>query len=870
MKKLLLPFLALLFARTATAQLADTFADGNFTQNPTWTGDAASFQVNAALQLQTNGAATTGTELQLVTPCAATTGTTWEFWANLKLATSSGNYADVWLMADQPDLKASGTKGYFVRLGGTPDEVALFRKDATGSPVYVINGQDATLSSTNNNLVRVRVTRSTAGLWTLERDLAGGTTYVSEGTATDVTHQRSAYFGVYCTYSSTNNRAFYFDDFRVTDATGPLLLQAGAPSARQLDLGFNEAVAATQSAASYRLSTGSPAVTAAARDAQDPTVVHLTLAADLPLGSITVEARNVADAFGNVAAGPLTATFQNNGFAVPPVFNQLLIIEIMADETPVVGLPASEFIEIHNPSATAVVDLAGVRLLKPGSTSNPAVFPAGALLLPGEYAVVCGSTRAALFAGYGKVFGLTNFPSLSNATDQLVLRGKDGRTLFEVSYSDAWYRDARKKEGGWTLEMLDTANPCAGAENWKASEDPSGGTPGRANSVRTANPDRTPPALLRALALNPTTVRLYFGEKLDSVAAANVALYTITPTASTLRAAPVGSDFRLVDLVLAAPLTANQPLTVTAQRAVDCAGNASGPVTSATLALPVPVATGDVVINEILFNPRTGGVDFVEILNRSGKFLDLQGWQLGNQRPDNSVDAEPISSAPVLLPPGGLLAFTTRPDIVQQQYPNSTDAAHLLQLLALPTFPDDGGTVVLFDSRGQLLDKYAYAATQHLKLLDNVEGVSLERIRAAGPSEASNFHSAAGSVGYATPGRPNSQQQPDVTGTGVLTLEPEIFTPDDDGQQDFTTLAYQLDQPGYAGSVTIYDAQGRLARRLVRNETLATQGTWQWDGLTDRGQKASVGYYILHVELFRPSGGQKREYRKTVVVGARQ
>jgi len=867
MKKLLL---LLFLPLSATAQLTDTFADGNFTQNPAWTGDVPSFQVNAAQQLQTNGPATTGTELQLVTPCTATTGTTWEFWANLKLATSSGNYADVWLLADQPDLKASGTKGYFVRLGGTPDEVALFRKDAIGSPAYVINGQDGTLGSTTNNLVRVRVTRSPAGLWTLERDLTGGTTYASEGTATDATHQRSGYVGVYCTYSSANNRAFYFDDFRVTDATAPLLLQATAPAPRQLDLTFNEAVAAVQSAGSYRLSLGSPTVTVAARDAQEPAVVHLTLAADLPLGSLTVEARNVADAFGNVAAGPLTATFQNNGFAVPPTFNQLLITEIMADETPVVGLPASEFVEIHNPSTTAVLDLAGVRLLKPGSTGNAAVFPAGAVLLPGEYAVVCGSTRAAQFAGFGKVFGLTNFPSLSNAADQLVLRGKDGRTLFEVSYQDTWYRDARKKDGGWTLEMLDAANPCAGADNWQASTDASGGTPGRANSVRTTNPDRTPPALLRALALSPTAVRLYFGEKLDSTAAANVALYTLSPAAGILRAAPVGPDFRLVDLTLTAQLTANQPLTVTVQRAVDCAGNASGPATSATFALPVPVAAGDVVVNEILFNPRTGGVDFVEILNRSTKYLDLQGWQLGNQRPDNSVDAEPVSSGPVLLPPGGLLALTTRPDVVQQQYPTSTDAARLLQLPALPTFPDDAGTVVLFDSRGQLLDQLAYSEKLHLKLLDNVEGVSLERVRATGPSEAGNLHSAAGSVGYATPGRPNSQQQPDVAGSGVLTLEPELFTPDDDGQQDLTTLAYQLDQPGYAGSVTIYDAQGRLARRLVRNETLATRGTWQWDGLTDRGQKAAVGYYILHIELFRPSSGQKQEFRKTVVVGARQ
>jgi hypothetical protein len=205
---------------------------------------------------------------------------------------------------------------------------------------------------------------------------------------------------------------------------------------------------------------------------------------------------------------------------------------------------------------------------------------------------------------------------------------------------------------------------------------------------------------------------------------------------------------------------------------------------------------------------------------------------------------------------------------VQAQYQN-TDPQAFLTMAALPSFSDDAGTVIVQDALGRELDRYAYSEKQHLALLDSRDGVSLERIRAAGPSQPVNFHSAASSVGYATPGRPNSQQQQDPTGTGVLTLEPEIFTPDDDGQQDFTTLSYQLDQAGYTGSVTIYDAQGRLVRRLVRNETLPTKGFWQWDGLNDRSQKATVGYYVLLVELFRASSGEKREYRKTVVVGAR-
>ncbi|WP_375436797.1 lamin tail domain-containing protein [uncultured Hymenobacter sp.] len=867
MKKLLL--LLLLAPFTAAAQLLDTFADGNFTSNPAWIGDAASFQITGQ-QLQSNGPAATGTTLQLATPAQVAGATTWEFWANLRLATSSGNYADVWLLSEQADLKATGNRGYFVRLGGTTDEVALFRKDATGSPAYVVNGADATLNSTTNNLVRVRVTRSAQDVWTLERDLAGGTTYASEGSATDATLRRGAYFGVSLTYSSANSRAFYFDDFRVTDTAPPALVSVAVVAARQLDVTFNEPVASTQAATNYRLAaTGAPAVLDAQRDAADATLVHLTLAANIPLATNTLEIRNATDLYSNTAAGPFTASFQNSGFAVAPSLNQVLVTEIFADETPIIGLPASEYLEIHNPSATAVLDLSGVRLLKPSSTSSPAVFPSGAVLLPGEYAVVCSSARSAQFTAFGKVFGLINFPSLTNAGDELLVRGRNGQTLFEINYSDTWYKDSRKKDGGWSLEMVDVANPCAGIENWTASTDASGGTPGRLNGARNTNADRTAPVLLRALALNPTTVRLFFGEKLDSVAAANPALYTLAPAVAVARVAPVAPDFRAVDLMLNAPLQANQPITVAVQHATDCVGNAAGPATSATFALPAPVAPGDVVINEILFNPRTSAVDFVELLNRSAKYLDIQGWQLGLEKPDGTIDQEPIGSSAYVLAPGQFLLLTTRPDIVQSQYPISAEPTSFLQMASFPSYADDAGIVVVRDAQSHTLDRYAYRDEQHLKLLDDLNGVSLERIRADGPSEASNFHSAASTVGYATPGRRNSQQQADPTGGQQFSLAPEVFTPDEDGQQDFTTLNYTLDSPGYAASVIIYDAQGRLTRRLVRNETLAANGFFQWDGLNDRGQKAAIGYYVVQIELLKPSSGEKRNYRKTVVLGAR-
>jgi hypothetical protein len=507
-----------------------------------------------------------------------------------------------------------------------------------------------------------------------------------------------------------------------------------------------------------------------------------------------------------------------------------------------------------------------------GSTTA-AVLPDTAQLLPGQYAVVCATTRTAQFAAYGKVYGLSNFPTLTNAGDQLVLRGTGGATLFEVAYTDAWYRDQRKLNGGWTLEMIDPANYCGGAPNWQASQDASGGTPGRRNSVAAPNPDRTPPTLLRAVALTASTVRLYFGEKLDSATAANVALYSLqssTGSAPAIGSAePVGPDFRAVDLRLRTALLPSQATTVRVARATDCAGNASGALSTAGFALPEAAHPGDLVVNEVLFNHRSGGVYFVEVLNRSLRHINLQGYQLTTQKASGVGTALISPTLPYVLAPGQLVALTSDATILQAQYPTSSEAAALLAMASFPALDNTAGSVYLYDATNQELDHYDYDKSQQLSLLSTQAGVSLERIRAVGPSVASNFHSAAGAVGYATPGRPNSQAQ-DATGSGQeLTVVPELFTPDDDGQQDFTTLNYQLDQPGYVGSVTVYDALGQLTRRLLRNESLPTNGFVQWDGTDEHGRKAAVGYYILYIELFRPSGGERREYKKTVVVGAR-
>ncbi len=650
------------------------------------------------------------------------------------------------------------------------------------------------------------------------------------------------------------------------DVTPPVALSVSVLTPSTLLVQFSEAIdTLTATTARFVVAPGI-AVTAIDFLPDSLRYVTLTLSSALAPGTrYTLTVSGIADCSGNVAPTPGVLPF---GLGDAPGLYDVLITEILADEAPVVNI-STEFIEIHNPTSR-VLTLSGVTLRKQGSSTNPAVFGAEATLAPGEYAVVCGSTRAAAFDGLGvtKIFALTNFPTLNNGGDTLVLRRADGQLLFSVAYADSWYRNVVKADGGWSLEMIDRTQPCGLAPNWAATRDGNGGSPGRVNSVDSTLAPLAAPAIADVRVLEtgsgPRSLQLRFSEKLDSVTAANPVRYALSGGVRVTGVTVRGPEFRDVRLDLSEALVPGQTITLTATGLTGCAG-ATQPQTAAIL-VPETPRPGDIVINEILFDPRSGGADFVEVLNRSNRQLDLRGYLLANTRGDSLYQIRPLPA--FALAPGTLVALTTEPDSVARQYPTSFDPSRLVRVASFPSFPDDEGTVVLLAPDSTELDRYSYSARQHTPLLNDKEGVSLERIRADGASNPCNFHSAASTVGFATPGRANSQTRanfelPDNT----LSIVPRVITPGQGGAE-FADITYAVDGAGYTANFTIFDSQGRLTRRLARNQTLATTGTFQWDGTDDNRRRAPTGYYVLYAEFFDLQGSVK-VIKQTVAVGSR-
>jgi len=173
------------------------------------------------------------------------------------------------------------------------------------------------------------------------------------------------------------------------------------------------------------------------------------------------------------------------------------------------------------------------------------------------------------------------------------------------------------------------------------------------------------------------------------------------------------------------------------------------------------------------------------------------------------------------------------------------------------------------DKSENTIDNFAYTEDMHFALLASNKGVSLERINYDRPTDdKTNWHSASEVVGFATPAYENSQFNPQLEREEKITVDPEIFSPDNDGYQDVTHIIFNTEEPGYVANIKIFDSRGRLTKYLANNLLLGTNQTITWDGLDHHNQRASMGVYVVFVELFDLEGNVK-QYKKSVVVASK-
>ncbi len=573
--------------------------------------------------------------------------------------------------------------------------------------------------------------------------------------------------------------------------------------------------------------------------------IVLAFATEIPAGEVfSIEVANVTDCHGN-AIEPVSISVARGA---QPQFLDLLITEIFADPDPMIGLPDAEYLEIQNVS-DQLLNLDAVRVKDGGGLSQSI----GSIIAPGEILVLAPSGELAEFDDL-PVRGVDSWRSLANSGERIMLVTDEGDLIFQVDYSQVWH-DPDKRDGGYGLEMKDTGNPCGLAVNWGSSIDPSGGTPGSTNSIQASVPDNFGPQLLRAFALTADSVRLDFDENLSpftqgsieitrDIAITEMTIYEDLPSHMFLSVSPA--------------LQGSSEYLLTTTDVGDCLGNARDD-NQAVLVLPVEAIPGDVVLSEILFDPRPEGVDFVEVYNTTGLHLTLKDWQIAN-----AADADVITEDELILYPASFMVFTEDKSRLMLDYPQAV-SENIVEVSSLPTFANNEGAVKIIDLLGRVQDSLFYSDDYHNALLADVEGVSLERIDFTSPNNGDNWTSASSTIGFATPGFANSQERGMVIVQDAIEADPKVFIPGS-GTASFTTINYDFGAPGQFANITLFDQNGRLVRTLAEGLALSSSGFVTWDGTNDGGAVVRMGYYLIVFEVYSANGSSEI-VKETVVVG---
>lgn len=854
--KILIHIIFILTPFIILSQFQDDFSDGDFTINPVWQGDTDSFEIqNNRLWLN---APANSSESYLVTNSNGAVSGEWEFYVEMAFNTSSTNKAQVYLMSDSSNLKGN-LHGYFVMIGNTDDEISLY-KQSNSSKTKIINGIDG-YTNVDTVRVKVKVTRDAFGTFELFADTSTAqNNYISQGSVFDDTFLNSNYFGVFCDYTSTRSDKFWLDDFNVStqnfvDIVPPSLSNFTINSLNKIVLNFTEPLDSVFAVENLNYSLNNTFNPINSNYLNQ--IVSVSFAQNFVNNtsySLQIQAKDLA---GNNLDTTVSFTINDN-----TPFQAALINEIYADETPSFGMPAYEFIEIKN-NTTDTLFMIDWQI---ADATDTAQIPDD-YLLANEYLILCKAAAFNDFAAFGKTIAVSSFPSLNNAGDELKLLNKYGNIIDSVTYSNAWYRTETnnlgnlKKDGGYSLERIALANACSNFYNWFPSINSLGATPGAENSVINYVFPPTEIEIIDVLIDNDTTLIVYFSDEIPFITSQNC---NVTDNIVEQVYNLAGTNELYV--LLQNAIETSKDYTISFENLTDCYGNSITDFSKEFYQFETP-EVGDLVINEILFNPKTGGSDYIEIYNKSDKAILLQDFQIVEYdvfEPTEITDDETIEN--IIIGPKAYVVLSEDTQNIKQNY--IIENLNWLHQNRIPNFNDDQSIIALKMPNGVTMDSLIYNKSWHFELLDVQDGVSLERIDVNGESNnRNNWHSAAKTYGYGTPTAINSQ----VFASNLeenASIEPEVFTPNEDGMDDFCLIHYNNGNIGEMATIRIFDALGRETKLIAQNHSLGAINTWKWNGTNNNFEKADVGIYIVLFEIFDLNGKTHR-IKKKVVLGTR-
>ena len=571
-----------------------------------------------------------------------------------------------------------------------------------------------------------------------------------------------------------------------------------------------------------------------------------------------------------IFASLLIATYTLLNYTLIAQENDVVINEIMADPSPRITLPEWEYIELYNASSEAI----NVNKWKIIIGKKELSFNEDIIIQPDGYLILCHNDAVEELSSYGICHGFSSF-QITNSGSDIILIDENENLISSINFDISWHSSTYKKDGGWSLEQIDVFNPCAGKNNWDSSIDRNGGSPGKMNSI--AGENVIPPKLDHITPSSYNEVEVFFNQNMDFESLQQNDNYIITELnlyPEKIETIKYKNDY--VKLTFDYIFEEGELYTLNINNVTNCKDIPLEDEINARFGIPSEVNRSDIIINEILFNPISPGVEYLELYNRSDKVIDLKEIMFGTIKqsfpnPPDTALKEICSESRIILPQSYVLLSLDKEIVIEQYLDADNDTntdTDFLDVESFPSLPNEEGHVIICDKSRVMIDEMRYSDKMHYDLLSITQGVALERISAENPSlDENNWHSASFNFNYGTPGYRNSMTiniNADVDKNEIV-ITPEVFSPDGDGYNDICSICYKLDDNRYSLNIKIFNSDGLLVRNLLNNNLVNNEGVVYWDGSDDNNSSVSIGIYIVQAEIFDLNGNVDRS-RNVVVV----
>jgi len=577
--------------------------------------------------------------------------------------------------------------------------------------------------------------------------------------------------------------------------------------------------------------------------------------APLPQGTHWIFAKISAsqddDTTNNVLFFPLTV-------GIPA--KSIIINEVMY--APTGDMP--EWVEFFNRNSN-MISVSGWRISDAGATK--VLVNGGSFLIPPNtfFVITADTVLLKTYFSFSVPLFQASFGALNNTTpDAVVLFDDAGRTIDSVYYRQSW-GDAN----GQSLQRFDVFGFSSDSANWRSAVP----TPGienviakkdfdveirRISSAKIANGSRITTVIYNSgrQTAHSLAVKFFHDTNRDSIP------HTDELLSSTSVATVEISDSATTSFDWNATLQGKQNIIILAEFPQDQRMSNNIGFTTITNSF----AQQSLVINEMMYEPKSGNAEFVELLNRSNDSIDVSDWKLMDQPSSSGSRAViSLSKTPMIVPPNGYVVVASDSSIFTQ-FPSLIGRRVVVG--SSLSLNNSGEDIVLVDLTNTQIDSVRYSPSWHLKNIVT-SGRSLERINPSLLTTDPRNWSSSVSPGGATPGMQNSIFTSSSAAASALSLSPNPFSPDNDGFEDFLSIGYTLPSNSSRIRVRIFDATGRLVRRLATDDLSPAKGSILWNGLNDNGVKVRIGMYIVLFDALDNFGGVVRSLKDVAVVATK-